>query len=58
MTQSEFLTSAGIIERCNQAKKNLNSENEKIKLDMAVNRLIEPNQMGTLFKSFIVTNAI
>ena len=58
MTQSEFLTRAGIIERCNQAKKNLNSENEKIKLDMAVNRLIEPNQMGTLFKSLIVTNAI
>ncbi len=57
MSQSEFLTRAGIFERCIQAKKSLNSENEKSKLDLAVNRLIQPNQMGTLFKSLVVTNA-
>lgn len=56
MSQSEFLISSGIVERLNQAKKYLISKDQKQKLEMAVSRLIDRNQMGELFKVFLVTN--
>ncbi len=57
MSQSRFLIDNGILTRLAQAKKVLKSEKEKIKLDLAVKRLIDPNKMGGLFQSFIITNA-
>ena len=56
MSQSEFLTKNGILVRLEQAKKNLTNKKSKSKLEMAVNRLIDPRQMGTLFKVLMVTN--
>ena len=57
MSQSEFLTRAGIIERLRQATNILTSEKDKLKLEMSVDRLIHPKKMGNLFKCLIVTNA-
>ena len=45
MSQSEFLTRAGIIERLRQ-KNILTSEKDKLKLEMSVDRLIHPKKMG------------
>ncbi len=56
MTQSKFLINNGILVRLENAKKNLKNKEERIKLEMAVNRLIDPKQMGTLFKVLTVTN--
>ena len=56
MSQSTFLTKNGILERLEQAKKSLTIKQAKIKLEMAVNRLVDPKQMGNLFKVLIVTN--
>ena len=56
MSQSIFLTKNGIFERLEQAKKSLTAKESKVKLEMAVNRLIDPEQMGNLFKVLIVNN--
>ena len=56
MSQSIFLIKNGILERLEQAKKSLSIKKNKVKLEMAVNRLIDPKQMGNLFKVLIVTN--
>lgn len=56
MSQSIFLTKNGIFERLEQAKKSLTAKESKVKLEMAVNRLIDPKQMGNLFKVLIVNN--
>ena len=42
--------------RLEQVKKNLTNKKSEAKLEMAVNRLIDPKQMGTLFKVLTVTN--
>ena len=55
-TQSKFLINNGILVRLENAKKNLTNQKNRIKLEMAVNRLIDPKQMGTLFKVLTVTN--
>ncbi len=57
MSQSKFLINTGILLRLEQAKKKLNSNKEKMKLEMAVERLIDPANMGGLFKVLIVDNA-
>ena len=57
MSQSKFLINTGILLRLEQAKKKLNSDKEKMKLEMAVKRLIDPANMGGLFKVLIVDNA-
>lgn len=49
-TQSDFLKKNGIIERFNQSKKLLDSDEKISKLHLAVNRLINDKQMGSLFK--------
>tara|TARA_B100000212_G_scaffold196087_1_gene147975 strand:- start:2899 stop:3924 length:1026 start_codon:yes stop_codon:yes gene_type:complete len=56
MTQSKFLINNGILLRLENAKKNLINQKNRTKLEMAVNRLIDPKQMGTLFKVLTVTN--
>ena len=56
MSQSKFLKKNGILVRLQQAKKNLTSKKSEAKLEMAVNRLIDPKQMGALFKVLTVTN--
>ena len=56
MTQSKFLINNGILLRLENAKKNLTNQKNRTKLEMAVNRLIDPKQMGTLFKVLTVTN--
>jgi SAM-dependent MidA family methyltransferase len=56
MSQSDFLIKNGILARLKQAKKNLKNKQDKIKLDMSVNRLIDKKQMGNLFKVLLVTN--
>ena len=56
MSQSDFLIKYGILARLKQAKKNLKNKQDKIKLDMSVNRLIDKKQMGNLFKVLLVTN--
>ena len=55
-SQSTFLKKNGILVRLEHAKKNLISSKSKAKLEMAVNRLIDPRQMGNLFKVLKVTN--
>ena len=55
-SQSKFLTKNGILVRLERAKKNLTNRKSEVKLEMAVNRLIDPKQMGTLFKVLTVTN--
>jgi len=56
LTQSKFLINNGILIRMERAKKNLINEKSFTKLKMAVNRLINPKQMGTLFRVLTVTN--
>tara|TARA_B100000963_G_scaffold361820_1_gene400030 strand:+ start:5624 stop:6652 length:1029 start_codon:yes stop_codon:yes gene_type:complete len=56
MSQSDFLIKYGILLRLEQAKKSLTSKKNKIKLNMAVNRLIDSQKMGNLFKVLLVTN--
>ena len=55
-TQSKFLINNGILLRLENAKKNLTDQKNRFKLEMAVNRLVDPKQMGTLFKVLTVTN--
>ena len=55
-SQSKFLTKNGILVRLERTKKNLTNRKSEAKLEMAVNRLIDPKQMGTLFKVLTVTN--
>ena len=55
-TQSKFLINNGILLRLENAKKNLTDKKNRFKLEMAVNRLVDPKQMGTLFKVLTVTN--
>ena len=39
-----------------QSKKKITNKKNKAKLEMAVKRLIDPKQMGSLFKVLTVTN--
>ena len=55
-TQSDFLKQNGIIERFNQSKKLLDSDEKISKLHLAVNRLINDKQMGSLFKVMTASN--
>ena len=55
-SQSKFLTKNGILVRMEQAKKKITNKKNKAKLEMAVKRLIDPKQMGSLFKVLTVTN--
>ena len=40
----------------NKQKKKITNKKNKAKLEMAVKRLIDPKQMGSLFKVLTVTN--
>ena len=55
-SQSKFLKKNGILVRMEQAKKKITNKKSEAKLEMAVKRLIDPKQMGTLFKVLTVTN--
>ena len=55
-TQSDFLKKNGIIERFNQSKKLLDSDEKISKLHLAVNRLINDKKMGSLFKVMTASN--
>ena len=55
-TQSDFLKKNGIIERFNQSKKLLDGDEKISKLHLAVNRLINDKQMGSLFKVMTASN--
>ena len=52
--QSTFLKENGILERLSQTKKHITKDVLKNRLDLAVDRLININQMGDLFKVLIV----
>ena len=51
-TQKEFFTKFGILER----KKYFKKKNNTKKFDDAIDRLIDENQMGNLFKCLVVSN--
>lgn len=53
--QSEFLKKLGIIERAKSAKKYLGKKQQNT-LDLAINRLLSPSQMGGLFKVLAISN--
>jgi NADH dehydrogenase [ubiquinone] 1 alpha subcomplex assembly factor 7 len=55
ITQREFLTSLAIEERRQALLKNKNDA-EKLAINSAINRLIDENQMGELFKCLILWN--
>ena len=54
-TQSNFLQRLGIKERASSAIKNL-EKNQQLLLERAINRLLHPLEMGSLFKVLIVSN--
>ncbi len=51
-TQREFLIKYGILER----KKALAKKMDKVEIDIAINRLIDQKEMGSLFKCLVVSN--
>ena len=55
IAQREFLLSMGIDVRASRLKE-FASEKEKVKIDSACNRLIEPSEMGTLFQVLALTS--
>ena len=56
ISQSKFLIKNGILVRLRASKKKIIIKKNEAKLEMAVNRLIDPKQMGSLFKVLTVTN--
>ncbi len=54
-TQKKFLTKLGILERAELLSKNIKFS-QKANIYFRVKRLIDDNQMGTLFKAVFVTN--
>ena len=56
ISQSKFLKKNGILVRLEHAKKNITNKKSEAKLEMAVKGLIDPKQMGSLFKVLTVTN--
>lgn len=57
VTQREFLTNLGIRLRAEMLKKNASIEEQR-KIDMGVDRLIDPNRMGDLFKVMSIDKKI
>lgn len=56
ITQSEFLQKMGISERFNQILQNCQTEEQARNLFEAVNRMVDPAQMGELFKVMCVVS--
>ncbi len=55
ITQGQFLMALGLAQRCEQLLKNANTDQARM-ITTGAQRLVDPNQMGKLFKVMVITN--